>query len=661
MNEGLSRRQSLGALAASSSVGLVTGKASAMEAGACHLAHRNQLLGSMQKQEAILLLEEGREGILRWHSGDFTEAVRVDLRQAIHVPSPDDPTGKRGVWKRAVNGGIQITWFGAKFDLERSDSIANATDDSEAWEAALAYLEFTGGGTLHLPHGASKVTREIAIPYNGVHIVGTGTRKVYPGRFRPGKKCPSTLVPVHSGRSAIRFLAGHSGDGAFCAENFNLAALEEGEQPECAFGWEVQDAFFYGYTFSRLGVHGFTSAFDSYKGKGKEYAVGGVLIDNCVINRNRWIVRSMNKTQFNAFRFTNNKAGQNGYLPGQGGIAISGQDVAIENNILEATRDPVFVFGGHRDVSVKGNYFEANVGKACVHLRDIVGPYSVGPNNYSVLNYDNIEHKVLLSFCGMGACIDPCWPNVTHKVMPAMTGGDEASTLKNSVDTAIYGFCRLDRPDGLIWSARPSLLASASAVTKPEGELVRATSPQTGIAMPVQRFSTSDRTFIEKRATLAGEKGDWVVTSWLFNRLPDKGPPVDPYISMRVDGATSNGSRDYVTFGYSRAWRDGEWCLITLAIRLEAPMAWMQLLFHPHGVEAAAGRTTQHSDPTVYTIADVNDIRPYFDTRQACTVIAPPSTGNWFVGDALHNAAPEKGATRFICTKAGFPGTWVRA
>jgi len=42
-------------------------------------------------------------------------------------------------------------------------------------------------------------------------------------------------------------------------------------------------------------------------------------------------------------------------------------------------------------------------------------------------------------------------------------------------------------------------------------------------------------------------------------------------------------------------------------------------------------------------------------------VIAPPSTGNWFVGDALHNAAPEKGATSFICTKAGFPGTWVRA
>ena len=405
MGKGLTRRASLGALAAGASAGAPAIKASGMEGDPPYVEHRNQLLMRRSHEGSVLLLEEGREGIFHWHFGDFTKAVKADPRQAIHVPSSDDPNGETGVWKRAVDGGVRLGWFGAKFDVEKSRSIANATDDTDAWEAAFSYLGFIGGGTLYLPHGASKVTREIVLSINGVHIIGTGTRKVYPGRFRPGIKCPSTLVPSHGGRTAIRFVVARNGDGGFCAENFNLATLEEGDQPECAFGWDIKDAFFYGYTFSRLGIHGFDSAFDSYKVEGEEYAVGAVLIDNCVLNRNRWIVRSLNKTQFNAFRFTNNNAGQNGYLPDQGGIAISGHDVAIENNILEATRDPIFVFGAYRDVSVRGNYFEANSGKACVHLRDILGPYFVGPNNYGVLNYDSIDHKVLLTFCGLGALI----------------------------------------------------------------------------------------------------------------------------------------------------------------------------------------------------------------------------------------------------------------
>ncbi|MCA0978737.1 hypothetical protein LCM19_10210 [Qipengyuania flava] len=636
-------------------------KAKDLEANPCSLEHRDQLVSRKPQRGSVLLLEDGREGIFHWHGGDFTEALKADPRQGVFVASSDDPLAARGVWKRAVDTGIRLQWFGAKFDVEQSRSIADATDDTDAWEAALAYLGFTGGGALYLPHGASKVTREIVIPYNSIRIIGSGTRKVYPGKFKPGTKCPSTLVPVHDGRAAFRFLAQKNGDGAFFAENFNLSTLEEGKHPECAFGWDVQAAFFYGYTFSRIGIHGFHSAFDSYKGEGEEYAVGAVVIDDCVINRNRWIVRSLNKTQFNGFRFTNNKAGQNGYLPDQGGIAISGHDVAIENNILEATRDPIFVFGAYRDVSVRGNYFEANVGKACVHLRDIIGPYFVGPNNYGGLDYHNVHHKVLLTFCGLGRCIDPYWPYVTHKLGPSLTGGEAASLLKNSVETGEYGFCRMDQPDGMSWAVRPSMLASASAAGRAAEAIVRETNPHTGVAMPVHSFSTSSRTYIERRAVLPGQTGEWVATSWLFKRIPDNGPPTDIYASMRVDGVISNGSRDYVTYGFSKAWRDGEWCLMTLAIRLQAGMSWIQLLFHPHGVKAGQGRATYHLNPTVYTIADVNDIRPYFDHRQACTVPAPPSTGAWLTGDALSNAAPKEGATKFICTQQGTPGTWVHA
>ena len=661
MDDGITRRASLSALAAGGGFALVADKGSDWAGNQRCLEHRSQFLVGKPLKGSVLLLEEGREGIFRWHPGDFTDVVKADPRQGVYVAPSDEPSGAQGVWKRTIDSGIHLKWFGAKFDVEQSRSIASATDDTGAWEAALAYLDFTGGGTLHLPHGASKVTQEIVIPHNSIRIIGSGTRKVYPGGFRPGTKCPSTLVPVHSGRAAIRFNVKHSGNGTFCAENFNLATLEKGQKPECAFGWEVQQAFFYGYTFSRIGIHGFHSAFDSFKGKGKENAVGAVVIDNCVINRNRWIARSLDKTQFNAFRFINNKAGQNGYHQGEGGIAISGHDVAIENNIMEGTRDPIFVFGAYRDIIIRGNYFEANVGSACVHLRDILGPYFIGPNNYGTLDYNVIEHKVLLTFCGLGKCIDPYWPYVTHKVGPSLTGGEAASLLKNSVETSEYGFCRMDQPDGINWAVRPPMLTSASTAGRAAEAVARETNPQTGVAMPVHSFSTSSRTYIERRAVLSGQKGEWVVASWLFKRVPDNGPPADIYASMRVDGVISNGSRDYVTYGFSKAWRDGEWCLMTLAIRLLARMSWMQLLFHPHGVKAEPRRSTHHLNPTVYTVADVNDIRPFFDHRQACTVPAPPSTGTWLTGDALSNAAPKEGATKFICTQKGTPGNWVNA
>lgn len=655
MNDGLTRRASLSALA-----GAAGGGAAMLAAGEAAAADIDGLFVRDPAQGPVLLLEEGREGVFHWQAGDFTKAVRADPKRAIHVAQQGDPAGARGVWKRAVNGGIHLAWFGAKFDVARFSAIADASDDSDAWEAALNYLGFIGGGTLHLPHGASKVTREIVIAHDAIRIVGTGTRRVYPGKFGPGMNCPSTLVPMHRGRNAIRFVVSRPGGGAFCAQDFNLATLEDEGHPEAAFGWELQSAFPYGYTFHRIGIHGFGSAFDSYKGHGAEQAVGAVLIDDCVINRNHWIVRSLDKTQFNGFRFTNNKAGQNGYLPGQGGISISGHDVTIESNILEATRDAVFVFGAYRDVSVRGNYFEANAGDACIQLLSILGPYAVGPNNYGVLDHGRVDHKVLLKFCGLGTCIDPYWPYVVHKLAGPLTGGTEASMLKNAVDSGKYGFCRMDRLDGVNWSVRPPILAQAAGqVAGQAGRVERETNPQTGMAMPAWTFRTSTKTHVEYRCTIAGEVDEWVVASWLFKRQPDGGPLANPYVSMWVNGETSGSSRDYVTYDFSKAWRDGEWCLMTLAIHLQARMTSLRLVLHPHGVQAKAGRVTRYLEPSLYTVANVNDIVPFIDNRRACSVKSPPAMGEWITGDVLYNEAPVAGSVQFICRQGGSPGVWI--
>lgn len=601
------RRASLGMVVGAATGANVSKPAHALHAasergaGVLQVAGREDLSRVDRRQEIAFLIERGREGFFRWESGNFVEAIENDREQAIHVPQHDDPTGADGVWKRVVEDGVRLAWFGAKFDVGRVNAIDRASDDSSAWEAALIYLNYIGGGTLYLPQGASKVTRELTIGYDAIRIVGTGTRKVYPGKFSVGKMGPSTLVPVHKGRSAFRFIAPRPGSGSFCAENFNLATLEDRNRPEAAFCWETHRAFLYGFTFRRIGVHGFTSAFDSYKGEGAENAVGAVLIEDCVINRNQWIVRTLNGTQLNGFRFVSNKAGQNGYQPGEGGIAISGHDITIEGNILEGMRDPVTIQGSYRDVQVRGNYFEANVGTACIQLRDILGPYSVGPNNYGMLNYENIDHKVLLKFCGLGECLDPYWPYVVHKLPAPLMGSVPACSLKNRVRSNEYGFCRLDRLNNPIEAA----FADATRIW-PDSASSADRNRKRGDS--VQIYHTSGVGWAAHQYTIEGAAGEWAVMSWLFQRQPDQFSPANPYVSIKVNNGDSGGSRDYVAYGFTQAWRDGEWCLMTAAIRLEVAMSALQILLYPHGMNPNKGRTTRYTIPLVYTVSDISDV-----------------------------------------------------
>ncbi len=660
MQNGLSRRSSLAALVGALGVGSAASAGGRAEDSAgpslVMLNSRDKLAAWPRRDSCVLVTEKLRTGLFDWQDGDCTRFVGIDSQRAVYVPASDDPSGKSGAWKRVFDGDIQLTWFGAKFDLAQVADVTYATDDTEAWVAALAYIGAIGGGTLRLPHGASKVTRELTVSCRYLRIAGTGTRGIYPAAFRAGIDCPSTLVPVHAGRSAIRFVATKSGDGSFLAENFGLATLETGLVPQAAFGWETQPAFLYGFTFRGVAIHGFESAFDCYRAGGKENAVGAVLIDDCVINRNQWIARTIGDTQFNGFRFTNNKAGQNGYLLGTGGINISGHDIAIENNILEGMRDPVRVHGAFRDIVVRGNYFEGNVGSACVELRDIRGPYAVGPNNYGLLDYSKIDHKVLLKFCELGSCIDPYWPYGVHKLPPPLNGGPPATRIKNDVDSTRYGFFRLDRLDSMNWFARPPILRSATA---PGGKLAREIDPQSGVPIAVSTHRTAGNGQIEHSFTLAGTTGEWIVLSWLFKRLPDQKATTDPYISMKVNGGTAGGSRDYPLYGFSGAWGEGEWCLMTAAIRIRATMQSLLLSLFPYGIRPAKGRQTLYLPPMLYAIDDIGKVMPYIDSWTARSIDKAPTTGDWLAGDILRHASPSPGATKFLCIKAGTPGSWT--
>ena len=421
--------------------------------------------------------------------------------------------------------------------------------------------------------------------------------------------------------------------------------------------WGTDKHFGYGFTFRQIGIFGFTSAFDVVNIGGPERAVGAVLIDNCVINRNRWIARNLDSTHFNGFRFVNNKAGQNGYIPQTGGLDIAGNDITIENNILEANRDAVRISGDFRDIIVKGNYFEGNAGHACIELRDIAGPYMVGPNNFGLLDYKIINHKVLLRTCRLGTCVDPYWPDGVHKLPPPLYGGSPATRLKNDLDSTRYGYLRLDRLDGENWCARPQ--AMRFALGHGGGELIREEDPSTGHPTAARLHQTSGNGQIEFELSLSGNANEWAVVSWLFRPMSIRGDRADPYLSIKVNERAAGGARDYPIYGFGAAWADAEWSLLTAAIRLEAPMTKVLAVLFPFGIKPTAGLETHHFPPMVYTIEDIGKVRPFFDGYRAGAVERAPTAGNWFAGDILRLASPKPNATQVLCVETGSPGRWI--
>lgn len=534
------------------------------------------------------------------------------------------------------------------------------SDDTAAINAALSYLAGIGGGTLNFPNGTYKTTAQITIPANSIRLMGTGKRGVYPGVFVPGSNTPSTIMPVHTGKNAIRFYSsGTNGDGSFSAHGLNVATLEAGSMPTSAFGWDCSGVFMRDFTFEQCGIYGFTSAFDVYRPSGSMAEMGLFKAINCNINRNQWIARTLDGTQWNGFLFRDNEAGQNGYSVGQGGIAIAAHSCSIENNCMEGMRDPVKITGNYRGISIRGNYFEANVGRACVELASVRGPWSVGPNTYLSLVDSSIAHKVLVTDSGIGGCVDPYWSNVVHKVNLPILGADNATgdnLLNNSLNSADYGFSRVDILEGQNFSREPQFSTIAyQRATANQREI----NPQTGGPMPVQEYTTSGAGAVALTYTISGSSGQWVVVSWLMKQQPGSAT-ANPYVSLNVNGTNAAGSRDYVIEAFKNYWRAGEWALITCAIKLGATMSSLSVNLFPHGTSPAAGLVSRFLRPVVYTVDDINKVIPYIDNFTAQSATSSPADGTWKQGDWIYNSAVSSaGQSRFVCSVSGTPGTWL--
>ncbi|MBB4611401.1 glycosyl hydrolase family 28-related protein [Sphingomonas yabuuchiae] len=535
-------------------------------------------------------------------------------------------------------------------------------DDTHAVQDIADYYARVGGEWF-FPAGIFRTTAPIVLNCTKPQrIRGRGKRGVYPGRYDPAQPSElAILMPTHAARGAVRFVGSRTGDGSVELHDLALATLETGSVPIAAFAWDASDRFLRNFTFSGCSIHGFTSAFDLFRSGGGNSEMGLFKAQNCTINRNRWIARTLDQTQWNGFLFQGNEAGQNGYAAGDGGIAITAHNVSISNNCLEGQRDPVKLMGSMRGISVADNYFEDNVGNAAVHLENIRGPFDIGANSFQTFDQAKLNHLVLLSNCGHGRVLGPYRADGVHKMALPVTairnaGRNGQSANVNSDTNGLLRMDGFDNGNGYLREPQCSALARERVVAAG-----RAIAPWNGQPMPVAHHDTKNDAAIAFDVAIRGGAGDWAVVSWLFSRETAAAMPSDPYASISINGTGMPSSRDYIAYGFDEYWRAGEWCLLTAAVRLKVEMKRLLIRLYPYGVTAPGGHQTHYLNPVVYVTDSAEAILPYIDDYIARSVLKPPAVDGFLAGDVLVNAAVVAGGQSHYVKLPGAIDRWAYA
>ena len=559
-------------------------------------------------------------------------------------------------------------------DLRDFGAVANGVaDDTVAFQAALTYLAATsprGGGQI-LVVGTVRVTGTLYVLSENVNIVGAGRRNLQTFPLPAlGTLAASTIVNGHAG--PLFKLAHIQKVNGFRVRDITL--LGNGATTTAgnvALDWDLagNGIFMRDFSLERVGITGFQTALMTRATSTEDPAgssdgqIGLLRVRNCNIMHNGFIAQCLNATNWNGFWFHENDAGQNGANVGYGGLHIKGHNVSIQDNVLEGQRDPIKLLGfAGRGTVLKGNYFEADTGDACINVDSLIGPVEIGPNFYGAAAS---THKVLIgNSVGGGTCVDRWWPVKCHKIHPlpnAIVNTDSTEFRLSAAQlTAATPWVYTDAPheDYLSVPKGASNIFSANLSTPLPG-LPAFRPPGIGRNMPVE-ISTLGATGIVTiaNASYAATAGQILVVNWLFRRTSAAGDGV-LYALISPDGSTTNGF-DGTIDGLTRYFRDDEWVSLTIAIPVIASFTSLNVSLYPYGVSAASvtGKTVERRRPTLYLCSDVNDIRPYHANPYIGSN-ATPATGTWEVGDEVFNSAPAAGGThKWICTTAGTPGTW---
>jgi hypothetical protein len=597
----------------------------------------------------------GGEGVTAWTN-------RNDATFASQLAAADSTVLVGGV-EAGVLSIAAMREFNVKNYGVKGDGVA---DDAPSLQALINAVLANGGGTIFFPNGAYKLGSMIQITGSGICFKGTGKRKVYAGNYTPNPTGLAVLFGVHNDRALIEFFSNSiNAVGGFSAEDISFSRPQTAPTTariERCFGWNCGN-FQYDFTFNRVAIFGFVSAFDVYKTSGNITDQQAALrVTNSNINGNNWIARTLDGTVWNGFIFKDNCAGQNGFETGTGGIDITGTSVVIDDNIMEGQRDPIRVTGLNSPVRVVGNYFEHCTGVATTQISGSRGPVTVG-GAYNFNTLFPINFTTIITNSPFVDCAQPYWPAGVYraKQLSPHKQGNTHHYLGKDVANIYTSTNRWIRVDDV----------SVVAKTQPQGAVntIRRTgrrelNPIHGGVMQCLPFSTGGTVGTNVVAiSISGvtrAAGEWIVVSLMIKHDSALVAEHPVYNSWPV--GVQDGAQDITLSGLFQCIEVGEFYVYTFAYRCQTAInnVTVQCNIYPYGISnPTAGLTAAISGYTVQRVADVHDVVPYCDFNALSSVTAAPTTGTWVTGDILTNSAPAAGGyERFACVAGGTPGTW---
>lgn len=531
--------------------------------------------------DLYFVTDAGKEGCFRY---DSLDTATTDNTGTVIVAA----SGAR--FKRIHEGrGVNVKWFGAFGD--------GLTDDTAAIQAAMDAMP--DGGIVFFPDGTYRTTSKLIVKTRNVMLTGTGKRNIQhlhrEGEHRFDHTVPSTVLADHAGDcvwlSHAYNVNGFSATRLTFVTNVKKASGVQSLKADRCFGFDLggEGQFRREFVFEHISVGKFGKAFELYASSpssGTSFDTMGVLrIQNCATMHNDFIVRTADNTAWNGFVYDYNEGGNNGKSAGTGGIHISGHSVSICRNVLEGQRDTIRITGGQRGLTIKNNYFEANTGEAVIYVHRNNGPFDIGEN---CIMRAQSTHRVVISQSLNGRCSDPYWPQQTNKLEFAMPGINNTEKLLNNQATTPY--FRSDRFD-------PQLLQ------KPAWSHAAPAKPPVEGTVAIRR--------ITEQFAISAAAGEWVVVCWM---LRQKTVGRTPFTAITLQA--SGQQYEFEHYGHGNLFRNTEFAVITAAIKASSAASGVTVDLWPCGKSPASGESYEIYSPLVYTIADVNDIRPYVDMRQ---------------------------------------------
>lgn len=541
------------------------------------------------------------------------------------------------------------------------------TDDTAAIQAALDYLATLGdgggvtpfrrsGGTLFFPNGTYKTTAPL-IPLPGRYkLCGTGRFKQYSQVFDPQPDCLPTIMPVHTGRAAILVDAGSS-EVSFVIEDMNIATVETGDMPTAAIAWKSSAEFQTDYTFNRIAITGFTSAFDIYNSGGQ--GVGLVTVNDCSITRNTHVWRNLDGQIVNVLRFIGNQAGQN-----TNGMTLEGSDIIINGNNFESNNNAINVNGTYTGLRISNNYFESNGGDYVI---------SLGSTNNAIIENNTAGSIIATQYIQLTSDSNTV-VNETS-LIPQPIGSFNLQTKNNAIKplySATAGVGKNTCSVALYYS--PDLVKStlAEGVSALYETAVTATGYHKNIPNSAgYSYTTSGGGIaIDTNVTgLATSVNSWIIVTLLVTYDNELDNGLAPTLYFLPDGSSdpADGYDNvlWYEFNNSAPLVQNQTVTYTFVKKVPISMSSLKIQFYPYGLNPTAGKTCVVSNPFVYTSGSSLDgmfggnMQPFVAPSQIYQSSAAPIAGTWPTGWTLINSAPtSSGYIGWVCTSGGTPGTW---